>query len=82
MAVLGNFPPSGDYAFPYRDLVGAQVLVTGGRGTLGAALCQGFASLGAYVWSLDVSPIEGGQNNPRITHRIGDVRDRASLQAV
>ena len=36
MAALGNFAPSGDYAFPYRDLVGARVLVTGGRGTLGA----------------------------------------------
>lgn len=82
MAVLGNFPPSGDYAFPYRDLVAAQVLVTGGRGTLGAALCRGFASLGASVWSLDSSPIEGGQINPRIAHRIADVRDRASLQAV
>jgi len=82
MAVLGNFPPSGDYAFPYRDLVGAQVLVTGGRGTLGAALCRGFASLGAYVWSLDLSRIEGGQINPRIAHHIADVRDRASLQAV
>ncbi len=82
MAVLGNFPPSGDYAFPYRDLVGAQVLVTGGRGTLGAALCRGFASLGAQVWSVDLSPIEGGQINPRIAQRIADVRDRASLQAV
>ena len=38
MAALGNFAPSGDYAFPYRDLVGARVLVTGGRGTLGAAM--------------------------------------------
>jgi NAD(P)-dependent dehydrogenase (short-subunit alcohol dehydrogenase family) len=82
MAALGNFAPSGDYAFPYRDLVGARVLVTGGRGTLGAAICRGFASLGAQVWSVDLSPAEGGEQHPQIAHRVADVRDRASLQAV
>ncbi|WP_291933220.1 SDR family oxidoreductase [Limnohabitans sp.] len=82
MAALGNFAPSGDYAFPYRDLVGTQVLVTGGRGTLGAAISRGFASLGAQVWCVDQSPINVGENDPRITHRVADVRDRASLQAV
>ena len=82
MAALGNFAPSGDYAFPYRDLVGASVLVTGGRGTLGAALCRGFASLDAKVWCVDISPLDHGEQHPRIMHRIADVRDRASLQAV
>ena len=82
MAALGNFAPSGDYAFPYRDLVGARVLVTGGRGTLGAAICRGFASLGAQVWSVDLSPAESGEQHPQIAHRVADVRDRASLQAV
>lgn len=82
MAALGNFAPSGDYAFPYRDLVGTRVLVTGGRGTLGAAVCRGFASLGAQVWCVDKSPIEQGESHPHIVHRLADVRDRASLQAV
>ena len=82
MAALGNFAPAGDYAFPYRDLVGASVLVTGGRGTLGAALCRGFASLDAKVWCVDILPVDHGEQHPRIMHRIADVRDRASLLAV
>ena len=83
MAKLGNFPPSGDYAFPYRDLVGSQVVVTGGRGTLGNALCQGFASLGAKVWSLDISAINSkNQTNPLIQQRVADVRQRETLMQV
>ena len=82
MAKLGNFPPSGDYAFPYRDLVGAQVLVTGGRGTLGAALCRGFVSLGAKVWCLDVSAVGDEPDTAGVIHRVADVRERSSLQAV
>lgn len=83
MANLGNFPPSGDYAFPYRDLVGTQVVVTGGRGTLGKALCRGFASLGAKVWSLDMSAIDAEDEiNPQIQQRVADVRHRDSLMLV
>lgn len=83
MAKLGNFPPSGDYAFPYRDLVEAQVLVTGGRGTLGRAICRGFASLGAHVWSLDTSAVTpADETHPKIQQRVADVRHRESLVAV
>ena len=83
MAKLGNFPPSGDYAFPYRDLVEAQVLVTGGRGTLGRAICKGFASLGAHVWSLDTSVVTSADEiHPKIQQRVADVRHRESLVAV
>ena len=83
MAKLGNFPPSGDYAFPYRDLVEAQVLVTGGRGTLGRAICRGFASLGAHVWSLDTSAVRpADETHPKIQQRVADVRHRESLVAV
>ena len=83
MAKLGNFPPSGDYAFPYRDLVEAQVLVTGGRGTLGRAICKGFASLGAHVWSLDTSAVTpADETHPKIQQRVADVRHRESLVAV
>ena len=38
--------PGADYTQPHAALAGRRVLVTGGRGTLGAALCAGFQSLG------------------------------------
>ena len=43
--------PGFDYAQPHAALAGRRVLVTGGRGTLGQALCEGFASLGCEVCS-------------------------------
>jgi len=72
--------PGSDYLRPHSALAGRRVLVTGGRGTLGAALCEGFLSLGCEVWAVDRSPVSdpGG----RVHHRVADVRDRASLQAV
>ena len=74
--------PGSDYAQPHSALAGRRVLVTGGRGTLGQALCQGFASLGCEVWSVDQSPMRAGEHPAGLHQRVADVRDRASLEAV
>lgn len=74
--------PGSDYARPHAALAGRRVLVTGGRGTLGAALCEGFRSLGCDVWSVDRSPVTGSADNEGLHQRVADVRDRASLEAV
>lgn len=74
--------PGSDYAQPHSALAGRRVLVTGGRGTLGQALCEGFASLGCEVWSVDQSPIHAGEHPAGLHQRVADVRDRASLEAV
>ena len=74
--------PGSDYAQPHSALAGRRVLVTGGRGTLGQALCAGFASLGCEVWSVDQSPMHAGEHPAGLHQRVADVRDRASLEAV
>ena len=74
--------PGSDYSHPHAALAGRRVLVTGGRGTLGAALCAGFQSLGCEVWSIDRSPLGSGTEVPGVQQRVADVRERASLQAV
>ncbi|MFD0668725.1 SDR family NAD(P)-dependent oxidoreductase [Ramlibacter sp. MAHUQ-53] len=74
--------PGSDFARPHAALAGRQVLVTGGRGTLGTALCEGFRSLGCTVWSVDRAPVAGPADAEGIRHRVADVRDRASLEAV
>jgi NAD(P)-dependent dehydrogenase (short-subunit alcohol dehydrogenase family) len=68
-----------EYASPYRDLAGARVVVTGGRGTLGGAVARAFAGLGAAVWSLDVVP---AVSNTNIRECVASVRNRASLEKV
>ena len=74
--------PGSDYAQPHAALAGRRVLVTGGRGTLGAALCAGFRSLGCEVWAIDRSPLGSGTEVPGVQQRVADVRERATLQAV
>ncbi|PRY99167.1 NAD(P)-dependent dehydrogenase (short-subunit alcohol dehydrogenase family) [Jezberella montanilacus] len=73
--------PDDNYVHPYHDLNGAEVLITGGRGTLGAATAEAFAKLGAKVWCLDVSPVPAS-DSPNIVHRQADVTDRASLEKI
>lgn len=65
------------YSSPYADLARARVVVTGGRGTLGAAVAKACAELGAEVWSLDVSPVK--EEGP-VRQRVASVRDRAALE--
>lgn len=43
-------------AVPGRSATGTRVLVTGASGTFGQAICRRFASLGAEVVGLDLSP--------------------------
>lgn len=74
--------PGSDYLRPHAALAGCRVLVTGGRGTLGAALCDGFLMLGCEVWSLDMSPIPSSPDANGLHQRVADVRDRTSLEAV
>lgn len=74
--------PGTDYARPHAALAGRRVLITGGRGTLGAALCQGFGALGCEVWSLDMSPLQTEPDGQWLHQRVADVRDRASLETV
>ena len=73
--------PDDNYVHPYHDLNGAEVLITGGRGTLGAATAEAFAKLGAKVWCLDVSPVPAS-DSPNIVHRQADVTDRESLEKI
>ncbi len=73
--------PSASYDSPYRDLAGARVVVTGGRGTLGGAIARACAGLGAKVWSLDVTP-SGPTASGTVRERMANVRDRASLETV
>lgn len=74
--------PGSNYAQPHAALAGRRVLVTGGRGTLGQALCEGFASLGCEVWSVDQSSLGAGDHLAGVHQRVADVRDRASLESV
>ena len=82
---MKNFPdchiPQDNYAQPYAELRGAQVLVTGGRGTLGSATAKAFASLGAKVWCVDHSPVTESDTD-HMVHRQADVTHRASLEAI
>ena len=74
--------PGTDYAQPHAALAGRRVLVTGGRGTLGQALCGGFLSLGCEVWAVDRIALQGPADSGTLHQRVADVRDRASLEAV
>ena len=65
---------------PYPDLSSARVVITGGRGTLGAAVGNAFAEIGAEVWCLDVSPAK--ETTGRIHQRVASVRERAALEKV
>ena len=78
---LNTHIPNNDFKYPYLDIKGSQVLITGGRGTLGKATANAFSSLGATVWSIDISPITS-QENPLIIERQADVRDRKSLEKI
>lgn len=64
-------------------------VVTGGRGTLGAAIAAALAEAGARVHSVDTTPVPataparpGPGPGPAIRQHVADVRSMASLQAV
>jgi NAD(P)-dependent dehydrogenase (short-subunit alcohol dehydrogenase family) len=57
------------------------VIVTGGSGGLGRAICEAFRKAGAYVISADIAaPVSGGDDGMR--HRPLDVADERSWEAL
>lgn len=72
--------PKGKVTF---DNQGRVVIVTGGNGGIGLAICQGFLDSGAAVVSLDVSEPPAGSANDRLEFIKTDVTDEAQCsQAV
>lgn len=63
---------------------GRIAVVTGGRGTLGAAVAQALGEAGAAVHAVDNRPLPEGHDEGRrtCTHHCADVRDEASLRRV
>jgi NAD(P)-dependent dehydrogenase (short-subunit alcohol dehydrogenase family) len=63
------------------DFTGRVAVVTGGRGTLGAAIGHALAEVGAQVHCVDIVPVTDAASGGPIQHE-ADVRDEASLRAV
>lgn len=63
-----------------RSFAGRRAVVSGGAGSIGGAICAGFAAAGASVWSIDRA-VPGGSGGGAVRRLAADVRDRAALIA-
>ncbi len=69
---------------PLPDLHGRVAVVTGGRGTLGAAIARALAQAGAVVHGVDVTAVsaDSGAAANGIHQHVADVRSEQALRAV
>jgi 3-oxoacyl-[acyl-carrier protein] reductase len=67
------------------DFTGRTVVVTGGGHGLGRDMCRAFTTLGAQVWTCDLSQENLAETRalagPECNTRVGDVRDREGVAA-